>query len=141
MSRLKATPYMIVTESDGEDRTRSLPRQLRSKWRVGSHERFNEADLIASAPERRLIAAIVLNAIKDAAGFPTMSGDGDRHIRRQIIEEAREWLFTSQAMTPMSFLWSCEVLGLDPSLVRKNARHKGRKLNNVLEGIYKRSHA
>jgi len=52
--------------------------------------------------------AVLEQAVKDARGTRTY---------HSIMREAREW-FRSENEDPGSFLWICQLLGLDPEAVR-----------------------
>lgn len=59
-----------------------------------------------------LIGAVILQAKVDL-----LSGD------REIREEACWWIFFRVDRAPMSFLWCCEVMALDPVKFRETLYH------------------
>jgi len=61
---------------------------------------------------KRLWYAVLEQAVKDAQGY--------YNSRR---EEARQWLF-SENHGAASFLWICDVLGLDPDFFRNAYRYE-----------------
>lgn len=63
----------------------------------------------ASLPELRLLAAVLQRAIHDFLG-----GEGD------VREGARMWLMDDEPTdAPLSFLFICEALDLDPQSLRR----------------------
>ncbi len=58
--------------------------------------------------ERRLLCAVIEQAYVDA------TGQGGR---KAIMREAIEWL-NSERNDPFSYLWTCEQLQIDPSVIR-----------------------
>jgi hypothetical protein len=64
--------------------------------------------------EQRLWAAVLLQAIKDLAGF----NEETERDRLRLRYFARLW-FTSDNHQPCSFLWICDQLELSPSWIRK----------------------
>ena len=73
---------------------------------------------------KRLWTAVLAQAVTDAKG---------NYYRDR--EEAREW-FLSENYETASFLWICDVLGLDPDLFRnayrcdRNDRHYRKAVNS-----------
>jgi hypothetical protein len=68
----------------------------------------------SSAPEKRLLAAVLQRAITDY-----VSGDGE------VQEGARAWLFDNEPTdAPLSFRFVCEALDLDPESLRSAVRHQ-----------------
>lgn len=64
----------------------------------------------SSIPELRLLAAVLQRAIHDYIG-----GDGDTR------ENARSWLMDDEPSdSPLTFLFICEALDLDPASLRKS---------------------
>jgi hypothetical protein len=70
-------------------------------------------------PELKLWAAVLAQAVTD---FLRPNGvKYDRTARRRsdrLIEEAREWI-SSESRQVGSFIWTCELLGFEPSAVRE----------------------
>ena len=62
--------------------------------------------------EKTLWAAVLKRAVKDATALPKHYCESPLRSRMNI-ESAREWL-KSQNTEIGSFLWICDVLGLDP---------------------------
>lgn len=78
-----------------------------------------DTDLVAEkyAPFRALWAAVLTTAFADL---------DDR--KREIVADARQWIDSSDN-SPQSYLWVCQILGVDPNELRFicNTRH-GRKI-------------
>jgi len=75
------------------------------------HDCIDEHRFHQYEPERRLCAAILLQAWKDAQPC-----HGDKYPR--IVREARLYI-TSTVCEPLSFEWLCQVLDINPSAVRE----------------------
>jgi hypothetical protein len=71
-----------------------------------------------------LWAAVLIRAYDDYWGKLTNWGEYNRE--RRVVDEARRW-FTSDRKGVSSFLWVCEVLGLDPEAIRKRIAQGARK--------------
>jgi hypothetical protein len=71
-------------------------------------------------PEYELIAVIVPCALDDlrGGGLSTARQDGEdpQEIKRKLRRRARRW-FLSRRRTAGSFLWCCDLLGLDSDAV------------------------
>ena len=66
---------------------------------------------------RRLWGAVLIQAIKDLAGFST----DDEQERRRLQHYAALW-FASDSQDPGSFIWICDGLRLSPSWIRRRIR-------------------
>lgn len=74
---------------------------------------------LAFAPERALWCAVMQQAVKDLEPAAWSNGAADRRNARHHIAETKRW-FLSNKTEPLSFLWLCEVLGLnDPDRIRR----------------------
>lgn len=76
------------------------------------HTNLNEL----SAPTRRLAAACLLSAYRDA-WKPLLAGN-EKSERRLVIERTRKW-FASHSQREWSFEWLCLVLDLEPTAIRQ----------------------
>lgn len=65
-------------------------------------------------PEKRLLAAVLDDAIKNYRAFVVAGG-------RRFIEDER-WLFNDDNREPFSFRNICDILGLSPSRIRQSLR-------------------
>ena len=65
--------------------------------------------------EKRLWTAVLIQAIKDLAGFTLVDSE---HDRERLKRFARLW-FASDNHDLGSFLWICDELGLSPSWLRR----------------------
>jgi hypothetical protein len=65
--------------------------------------------------EKRLWAAVLIQAIKDLAGFTLIDNARDRPRLQKL---ARAW-FASNNHELGSYLWICDELGLSPSWLRR----------------------
>jgi len=64
--------------------------------------------------EKRLWAAVLIQAVKDLAGFST-----DNEAERGWLQaSARAW-FASERYSEGSFLWVCQQLEFEPSWIRR----------------------
>lgn len=78
---------------------------------------------------RRLVFAVLRRAIWDFALYKDLP---ESHANHQLAVDAAEWLFwDGEDMVPagdsrFTFLLACEVLGLDPEVVRYHARSLSR---------------
>ena len=68
-------------------------------------------------PERRLIAAVLENAIIDAFGSPVVCGSATVHVVRK---QALSWLL-SRCTKEWSLNWICEELNISAKRIRKFA--------------------
>lgn len=76
-------------------------------------------------PEKRLMAAILEDAIETLEDHWTASGGK----KRRLFEEAEAWIFSDDADWVFSFVSVCGALGLDPDYLRKGVsrwQHPGR---------------
>ncbi len=80
-----------------------------------------------SAPEYELVAAILLRAVDDLCGvrLPGCKNDLDRRQLETNLRRAAQRWFEAERRTAGSFLWCCELLGLDPQAVRRNLKRLG----------------
>jgi len=65
--------------------------------------------------ERRLWASVLIQAIRDLAGYIVVPNKRDR---ARVQYHARVW-FTSNNRNVGSFLWICDELGVEPSWIRR----------------------
>lgn len=68
-------------------------------------------NIVFMTPERELIAAVLWTAVNDAMLMPDHTGTNNI-----LKTKALEWLFAEEkehAARPWSFVWICDVLGLD----------------------------
>src|SRR5271163_4133083 len=63
-----------------------------------------------AVPEMVLVAAVLEDAIRTY-----LRAGGKR--REVVVYETREWI-EDESMEPFSFLWSCDVLGLEAGILR-----------------------
>lgn len=92
---------------DGEDRALPevlLPIQIASRRGI--------------APERALLAGVLLDAVECFQNHYAASAGP----RRQLFEEAEEWLFGADGGAPFSFEDVCELLSLDAECLRHGLR-------------------
>ena len=73
-------------------------------------------------PEHRLLRALLLRAMVDASKQPPKAGGGRRsrrHKREGRVDSRRavDWLYSDDTH-PMSYLWVCTELGIDPGVPR-----------------------
>lgn len=73
----------------------------------------------AETPEKALLAAVLRQALLEAAGIVGCDVDGVN--RRRVIAQAQAWL-RSRRVAVMTFEWVCQVLRLDPDYVREHRR-------------------
>jgi hypothetical protein len=66
------------------------------------------------SPELELWREVLLLAIMDCRG------QLGRHDKRHAQERAQAWIFSTRE-DPGSFKWCCDVLGLDPRMVQRQA--------------------
>jgi hypothetical protein len=79
-------------------------------------------------PERRLMAAVLEDAILCYRRYMTVHGGK----RKNIFRETEDWIFDDSSDWLLSFDSVCEVLGLDPESVRQELlRWKKRKLGGI----------
>ena len=71
---------------------------------------------VSDNPEQSLVAAIIERARMDCLGIRCRNGTKAARIR----DEAREWFFFSNDTNGFSFLWCCDMLGLDPIAIREH---------------------
>jgi len=67
--------------------------------------------------EHRLMLAI----LEDAVSIHVKSWSGG-FVTRRDVREAREWLASNDRSLPFGFEFICDVLGLDPSYIRRGIR-------------------
>lgn len=72
---------------------------------------------VSDNPEQSLIAAVLERARMDCVGIRCRNGTKAARIR----DEARDWFFFSRDVNIFSFLWCCDMLGLDPLAIRHTA--------------------
>jgi hypothetical protein len=102
---------------------------------------FSEARMVplggrrGGVSEKELWAAVLVLGFKDAIGelmrkLPEKSENKLTYLknRRRIIEEARTWV-NSNRKTLGSYIWVCDVLEVDPSIIRA-------KVNKVIPSYY-----
>ena len=65
--------------------------------------------------EKRLWAAVLLQAAKDVSGFTYVYSESQRSM---IQRSARAW-FASNYYETGSYLWICDLLELEPSWIRR----------------------
>lgn len=84
-------------------------------WRFGLNQRSLELD-----PERRLLAAMLAQAVEDLrdAKMPSGSPANRESAKARIHAEVREWIESRDDSSPFTFIGCCEALGLDPGFVR-----------------------
>jgi hypothetical protein len=70
-------------------------------------------------PCRRLLAAVLIQAVNDAHGRGVGHGNTVQH-------RARTWL-ASDDTGERSFVWYCELMGLDPEPLRAGALYGPRR--------------
>jgi len=85
----------------------------------------NEENNISPSPERFLLAAILVNAIRDVIPKYLSNGETIRN-DRYSAEDAYLWfrsngLDAEGKLEAFSFVWICEQLGIDGKLIRANA--------------------
>ena len=100
-------PWHSVAEWDGKRQRRQDRRPIGMGLR-----RAREG-----IPERRLVLAVLLDALQTVAGGVS-SAQSARHVC-----EAQEWISSEDRHWPFSFLNLCEVLDLHPRAVRDYATH------------------
>jgi hypothetical protein len=65
--------------------------------------------------ERRLWAAVLIQAVKDLSGYALVDSSRDR---TRVQYQARHW-FSSNNCDVGSFRWICDELELEPSWIRR----------------------
>ena len=78
---------------------------------------YAPASVATRSGEHRLMVAI----LEDAVSIHVKSFSGGSVTRRDV-REAREWLASRDRSLPFSFESICDVLGLDPSYIRRGIR-------------------
>ena len=75
---------------------------------------------VTEVPEYNLVAAVIERARMDC--IRVLDSRGKRSKPAQLIQDdAREWFFFSMDEHPFSFIWCCDMLGLDISKLRHTA--------------------
>ena len=75
---------------------------------------------VTEVPEYNLVAAVIERARMDC--IRVLDSRGKRSKPAQLIQdEAREWFFFSNDTSVFSFLYCCDMLGLDASKLRQTA--------------------
>jgi hypothetical protein len=98
----------------------------------------------ASEPEQRLLMAIVRRAVWDFVLYRALDADDSREDAKRLAwaEAAAEWLFwdgveTSDEEGRYTFMYICEVLGIEPAHFReqvmKLTREDIQRLNNKIK--------
>ena len=78
-------------------------------------------------PCRRLMAAVLIQAVNDAHGMGAGHSDQRRrHRNDRVRRDARQWI-ASDATGPNTFIWFCELLGLAPEPLRAGALYGPRR--------------
>jgi len=67
--------------------------------------------------EKKLLCAVIERACMDATG---------RGGRKRFIIDAQEWI-NSQSNHPFSYIWICEQLQINPSIIRRTVKSMGEK--------------
>lgn len=84
------------------------------------HEKFtattNNEVVDAKDPNRRLVAALLLQAVQDIRLKRNDKNAGH-------ISNAEKW-FQSESFTPCTFVWACNILGRDVESTRRKALSK-----------------
>jgi len=87
------------------------------------HEKFtattNNEVVNAKDPNRRLVAALLLQAVQDIRLKRNDKNSG--HIRK-----AESW-FQSESDSPFTFVWACQILGRDVETTRAKSLGKIQK--------------
>lgn len=83
-----------------------------------------EIDSNLSFDARRIVAACLLNAYRDA-WKPVLNGR-EKHTREVVIQTTREW-FISKSQQSWSFEWLCAVLDLEPTIIRQQVLTEWRR--------------
>lgn len=74
--------------------------------------------------ERRLVAAILGDALHEILRTPEIASRQDLRKAEQSRGEARAWMESDDRISPFSFLTVCDVLGLDPDYVRSRVARR-----------------
>jgi hypothetical protein len=69
---------------------------------------------MSAAPERRLMAAVLQDAIK----CMRTQGLAADYRSKLLSRQARRWLLATDPKEPYSFLWICRALEFDPEVIR-----------------------
>ena len=75
---------------------------------------------VTEVPEYNLVAAVIERARMDCIRVLDSRGKRSKPAQR-IQDEARHWFFFSEDTVAFSFLWCCDALGLDPTVIRNTA--------------------
>jgi hypothetical protein len=74
-------------------------------------------------PEAELWTQVILQAINDLDGRTSLTP-------RSAKDSAREWIF-SECDGVCSFLWTCQIIDVDPNFIRSQLAKKQRMKNRV----------
>ena len=74
-------------------------------------------------PEAELWTQVILQAINDLDGRTSLTP-------RSAKDSAREWIF-SECDGVCSFLWTCQIINVDPNFIRSQLAKKQRMKNPV----------
>jgi len=85
----------------------------------------NEENERAESPERCLLAAVLVNAVRDIMPRKLCNGETKKNNRYEAAD-AYLWfksngLDRNGDLEPFSYIWICEQLGIDHELLRANA--------------------
>jgi hypothetical protein len=91
------------------------------------HVSMNCEDASSEAsPERNMLCAIIESAMRDLA-----------HARPKIAWEAKKF-FENEGLESFSFLWICDILGIDPNYIFKVILRYEEKLQLKDAGLCKK---
>jgi hypothetical protein len=77
----------------------------------------------STLPEAELWTQVILQAINDLDGRTSLTP-------RSAKDSAREWIF-SECDGVCSFLWTCQIINVDPNFIRSQLAKKQRMKNPV----------
>lgn len=96
------------------------PRRLFLKRHAAPSPDIDPPDLSRYAPERTLLTEVLMRSFNDALTDPLNTDDLCTQKERR---EAQQWLFEGDdEITPFSFLWICDNLGLSYKAIRDRCR-------------------
>ncbi len=79
---------------------------------------FSAASIVTERPEKRLMLAVLQDAVATLIKHAGSAGRGPR----RLVREAEQWIYAHNADWPYSFENICAALNLDPGALRQGLR-------------------